>query len=322
MKTYLEYAKKILLGCCALLLTAIVITCIFGFNIGQDFKGYIEVKVSIGQYSTLADDYEKEATNEVLEVLKDNGAKIITTNIEGSDFTSILVVEIKNVSKEHSENLAFANKMKEVLENHYNDEMYVISSSVYSRVMTDINIIRITYSILISVIILMIYTIIRTRLLNSICIMATSICSIVVLLSVLTLTRVQLNLNVLGIVVLTFVLSTVLSLLKTTKILNARRKDERYQPLTLDDVEEITFTDLRTIFMALIIVANIVLVIFGSSIVKGYALTVIFAVISVWLTDTFVCLPLNYYIGKTTTPKKVARPLQVEEAEIDTANNG
>ena len=316
MKTYLANIRKILIGCCALLIIAIAVFCVFGFNLGQDFNGYIEIKTSIGQYSTLEDNYEKTKTEVIVGVLEEKGAKVLNTTTEGSYFTTTLVVSVQKISDDRNENLNYAKELKTTLENRLNDELYVVDATLVTGIMTDINLVKVVYTLLITLIVLTIYMLFRIKLLNVICVMASSFSSICILLTLTVLTRVQVNVNFIGIVVLTFVIALIMAFMKFASLVNSKKIDNKFESITVEELGEITLTDAKTIAFALIVLASIIMLIFGSFTMKNYALTVMFSVIALWLTDNFVTLPLCYYFGKGA--KKVSANKEVKRIEAKT----
>ena len=127
----LDHMKKILISFGCLLLVGILVLSIFGLNLGQELKGNIQINVNIGRYNIIEENDVKAHTKKITDVLKENGAKVLQTNIEDGSFDAVLVVTVKNCSKERSQNVEFANKLQDCVKAHYNnDELLVVTSAV------------------------------------------------------------------------------------------------------------------------------------------------------------------------------------------------
>ena len=306
-----DHMKKILISFGCLLLVGILILSIFGLNLGSELYGNIQINVSIGGYNIVEEADVKAHTSKITEVLKDNGAKVIETNKEGTGFEAILVVTVENCSKDRAENVAFAQKLEEGIKAHYNnDELLVVTNKVVSPIMTNVDGVKLAYTLLIAVIVTMIYLMFRIKLLNTMCVLATTFSSFILFFDLITITRVKINTSIFGVIALTVILSMVCSSLKFASMHNSK-----VEYLKREEVGKLEYKDLLTKLFAIVIIGMLCLVIFGSAIVKGFALTVILSLVSVWLTNNLVGMPLCYYLNNYTVAKeKVVIKQETEES--------
>lgn len=313
----LNHIKQALIGFGALVLVGVVILCIFGLNLGAELNGYIEVKVDLGLYNIVEDEAVKEHTDKIIEVLEENEAHVLQTNIEGSGFESSLVVQVRKVDKSRLENINFADKLEKSVENYYkafdNGELLVVESSVVEGIMTNVNGVKLAYSLLISVLVVMIYLIFRLKFLNTICVLATTFASFILFFTLITLTRVQINTNIFGVIALLVILSLVLSTFKL-----ADMKNSRVENLRKEEVGTLKINTPITKLLAIVCLGMICLVIFGSILVRNFAICSILSLLSVWLCDNLVCMPMCYYLNNYTE-EKVA-PVKEEKEKLTEEN--
>lgn len=296
----LDHMKKILISFGCLLLVGILVLSIFGLNLGQELKGNIQINVNIGRYNIIEENDVKAHTKKITDVLKENGAKVLQTNIEDGSFDAVLVVTVKNCSKERSQNVEFANKLQDCVKAHYNnDELLVVTSAVISPVMTNVDAVKLAATLLVSVIVGMIYLLFRIKLLNTICVLATTFGSFLLFFDLVVLTRVSVNTSIFGVIALTVVLSMILATLKFASMVNSK-----VEYLRKEEVGKLEYKDLTTKLLAMVVIGMILLVIFGSNVVKGFALTVILSMISVWVTNNLIAMPLCYYLNNYTVAKE------------------
>ena len=307
-----DHMKKILISFGCLLLVGILVLSIFGLNLGQELRGNIQINVNIGRYNIIETQDIKAHTKKVTEVLKENGAKVIQTNLEDGSFDTVLVVTVKNHSKVRSENVEFANKLENCVKAHYNDELMVVTSRVVSPVMTNVDGVKLAATLLVSVIVTMIYLMFRIKLLNTICVLATTFGSFILFFDLVVLTRVSVNTSIFGVIALTVILSMILSAFKFASMVNAR-----VEHLRREEVGKIEYKDLITKLLAMVVIGMLLLVIFGTSAVKGFALTVILSMVSVWVTNNLVGMPLCYYLNNYTVAKEKVVVKQDTEKTIE-----
>ena len=308
----LNHAKKILIGFGAAVLVGIIILCVFGFNLGPELKGYIELRVELGQFTASStiehSDYDKYS-KELVKLLKNEGAKVYQTNIEGTYDT--FVIEIKKISKDRAENTEYADKLADKLENYYDNELLVVTTGVVDKVMTNVDCVRVAYTILITAIVALIYLGIRLKLLNSICVLATTFATSITFLTLLLITRVQINTSIFPLLILTTILALILSTMKVSKY-----KNEKIE-FNSNDVGEIKLKTPLTITFAILILAMICPIIFGSMLLRHFAIACILALISVWACENVVCMPLCYYLNNYTVPKKKEEKIEQDKEIVE-----
>lgn len=311
--------KKILIAITSLLLVGVIVLCIFGLNLGTELNGYTEINVNIGCYNIVEEDDVKKYTKDIVSIIEDNDARVIQTNIADSNFDSVLVVTVRNKYQQRDKNQDFAKELQTKIEQHYDDELLVVSNRVVSGIMTNVSGVKLASMLLVTLIVVMIYLIFRIKLLNTVCTLIASISSFLIFFDLVILTRVQVNTSIFALISLTVLLSLILSSFKF-----AEMKKSTDKTLSKNEIGTIKLNSPTNIMFAIIILGMIGLIIFGSIIVKNFAIGVILSLISVWIADNIICLPICYFLNNYTVEK--VKPVEVvseynENNELEQESN-
>ena len=312
-----EHSKKFIALFLTLIIAGVVMLCLFGINKGQELKGRIEIDVNIGGYNIIDEKDIEDFTNEVIKVITDNEGKVLQTNIQGENFDAVLVVSVEAKFDNRNENVDYANMLKNKIDQKYNDELLITSSRFESGIMNNPSLVTLTYVTLFAIIIALIYLIARVKLLNAMCVLATCFASIVTFLSLLVITRVQINANIICLTLICAIIGFVVPAIRFFDIKNNKKSVIKLEDCVID------FKSPMVIMLGIVIVSMIAMMIFGSPVVSSYALAIIMLSISVCLADNTVSMPLCYYLNHYTVEKNkkpVKAEKTVEVTPVETEN--
>ena len=300
-----DNAKKFIVLFAALIIIGTVILCVFGLNKGQEVAGRIEIDLNMGRYNIVEENDVKDFTNKVIKIINDNNGNVLQTNVQDSSFDAVLVVSVKAKSTNRSENVDFANELKAKIDSEFNDELLITSAKFESGIMTNTTVVKLAYITLFAIIIAMIYLIARIKLLNTMCVLATCLTSVLLFVDLVIITRVQINTNVIGITLITAIMGFVIPSFKFFDL-----KNSKGAKVTKEDCV-LTLNSLTAKLIIITIIPMIALCLLGTPLVRSYAITVMLSLISVCLADSLVKMPLCYYLTYYTTAKN--KPAKTEE---------
>ena len=173
---------------------------------------------------------------------------------------------------------------------------------------TNSNILRMIAVILVALVAVMIYLWLRIGLLNFLCVLATTIQTVLVMVSLMIITRVQVNLNsfavVAGIAVLSIIISTLnLSDINSNKLLKIDEEKLSMLPLRNSNI----------VFYGIIAVSLIALMFFGS-VAFNYAILGIIGLISLIYSVMTMTIPAWFTLSKYEVKEK---PVVKEDTETE-----
>lgn len=308
----IKNAKKILIASLSVLLIGIIMFAIFNFNLGVDFKGYSNLTFEFGV--EIAEDKDfKEVKEEVKEILTDNGAKILLIAKENSGIESKMVIQIEKKCDNNEEALKALKELAEKVEANYpNIELYP-EYSVNLGTMTNVGVAKLIYSITFAFIVVMVYLLFRLRLLNTICVMAATAGSLLVMFALLAITRVPVNASAFGIITVMSLLTMIFSTMMLSNI-----KNEKIEFNGTEDANKFIFKNSKFVLMLSLIAPMLLLLIFGTTLVRSFALVSILAIVSLVYTLFVLPIPLYYVLNNFTQAKvKAVKVEEVEEEVIE-----
>lgn len=310
-REYIAKNKAILIVLALFLLVGVVVSAIFGFNTNPDFTGGHVVDIKLTQ--EISDKELDKYEDKINSILAENNLTLHSVQLKGVGDNTILEVKYTgklNEDKINKLNAGFVTELDDVVNNFEHLEFSkTVSSSDY------------IYTIMAGLIILVIvsiFVLIRHNIAYAISLMGASIFSVLALLSVYGILRLEVGMPfffiIIGCLIYTIYESLILFEKMRDVASNKEYKDDKSKHIVMgmkNTANRLQYTSLGLFFL------GFVFVVFGTNLSRIIALGFMFAVIVTLLTVSMV-IPFiyNLAIEKVTLKTRKSKTEKQEKTEI------
>ncbi len=295
-----------------ILLTAIVLICIVGFNLGTDFTGgstfklYVNNEALLGENEQIKvynldnkDDYN-EVYNKVKTILNKNGLKIVSYRKSSMDISEYKVfsgqaIEVIFRNKASGTDVANENeslKVQLLSEFNYNDYANAMSTVDAKVGKNAFNFsMEILAGIVVGLALVVIYMLIRKyRGLTIMMIMQVAL-DLLILFGLLLVCRPIINLNLGIAVIISFILSVLNSFVFIDKI-KSNQKNGKFDNTTNNDAADFTIKQLfvkRSLIYILLLLVTLMFTFISVQSISEIGIYLILVLVSTFYTSNFIC---------------------------------
>lgn len=294
-----------------IILIAVVIVSIFNFNLGTDFTGGKIIDVKIGSELDKKENY-REIQSQIETILNSEGFKIKSIQLESTSEDATVVVKFVysnkiNSSNEQTKLENLQTKLSGNLKlNNVSLAPEVSEVKNFSATLNSSNIILAISTILGTLALATIYLAIRFKLVSALTILCVSVHDVLLMLSVVCLTRIEINAGFLVAIMLTVILSLISSTIMFDK-LKENKARELYKDLSSESLANLTIIETFkriSLIMLLVLIIAVLMLIIGTNPIRILSLPLIIAVLSSYYSSILIKLPLWSKLVKYSQNKK------------------
>lgn len=294
-----------------IILIAVVVVSIFNFNLGIDFTGGKIVDIKIGSELNKKENY-REVQSQIETIFNSEGFKIKSIQLESTSEDATVVVKFVYTNKINSTN---EQTKLENLQSKLTNELTLNSIELtpnvseiktFSKILTSTNVILAVSMILGTLALIIIYLAIRFKLVSALTILSIAIHDVLLMLSIVCLTRIEINTGILVSVVVTLILSLISSVVMFDK-LKENKARELYKDLSSESLANLTIVETFkriSIIMLLVLVIGILMLAIGTNPIRILSLPLIIAVVITYYSSIMLKLPLWSKMIKYSKNKK------------------
>lgn len=293
------------------ILIAVVVVSIFNFNLGIDFTGGKIIDVKIGSELNKSENY-RDVQTQIETIFNSEGFEIKSIQLESTSEDATVVVKFTYSNKINATNeLTKLENLKTKLSSELrlnNETLLPEVSEVkdFSATISSKYIILAISAVLGSLALITIYLAIRFKLVSTLTILCVAIHDVLVMLSVVCLTRIEINSGFLVSVFLTLFLSLISSIVMFNK-LQENKSRELYKDLSSESLANLTIMETFKrilIMMLLVLMIGAVMLIIGTNSLRIISLPLLIAVLVVFYSSIVLKLPLWSKMTKYSNNKK------------------
>lgn len=294
-----------------IILIAVVIVSIFNFNLGTDFTGGKIIDVKIGSELDKTENY-REIQSQIETIFNSEGFKIKSIQVESTSDDATVVVKFVYSNKINSTN---EQTQLDALKTKLSNELTLNSESLspqvsevksFSAILSSKNVILAISAILGTLALITIYLAIRFKLVSTLTILSIAIHDLLLMLSVVCLTRIEINAGFLVSVIVTLMLSLISSVVMFDR-LKENKSRELYKDLSSESLANLTIVESFkriSVLMLLVLVIAILMLIIGTNPVRILSLPLLIAVVTTYYSSIMLKLPLWSKMIKYSRNKK------------------
>lgn len=325
-KNFLSYLKPVLIVSLILVVLSAVIFGVFGFNKGFDFTGGTQLVVDVSSYNENEPEgltqEENKIAQEISNILKSNGVKINSLQVQGEYTYKSLVITFKDVGTEklNSIRMEINNKYnKSTSFSELNDAYDITRNTTHIDGLLTSNIVLTTIStLLFALIICMIYALFRVKVTGALSIVLSGVMSVVLTACFVVLTRIEINTYffvALAVVEFFSVFLTVDTLFK----IKDKLKDPIYSDKNNHEIAQVVLKENLTKNVIVAVSSLVLTLIIGLVSVLNIlklSLVVIVGIIVGFVVNMFVVPVFWANVTKNrelVTPKKVGKNVYIEK---------
>lgn len=293
------------------ILIAVVVVSIFNFNLGIDFTGGKIIDVKIGSELNKSENY-RDVQTQIETIFNSEGFEIKSIQLESTSEDATVVVKFTYSNKINATN---ESTKLENLQTKLSSELRLNNETLlpevsevkdFSATISSKYIILAISAMLGSLALITIYLAIRFKLVSTLTILCVAIHDVLLMLSVVCLTRIEINSGFLVSVFLTLFLSLISSIVMFNK-LQENKSRELYKDLSSESLANLTIMETFKrilIMMLLVLMIGAVMLIIGTNSLRIISLPLIIAVLVVFYSSIVLKLPLWSKMTKYSNNKK------------------
>lgn len=299
-----------IISLCIILIAAVIVS-VFNFNLGTDFTGGKIIDVKIGSELDKTENY-REIQSQIETIFNSEGFKIKSIQVESTSEDATVVIKFVYSNKVNSTN---EQAKLETLTTKLSSELTLNEVSLtpevseiksFSAVLRTKDVIWTISMILGSLALITIYLAVRFKLASALTILTISIHDLLLMLSIVCLTRVEINAGFIVSVVVTLILSLISSIVMFDR-LKENKTRELYKDLSSESLANLTITETFkriSVLMLLVLTIAVLMLIVGTNPIRILSLPLVIAVVTTYYSSILLKLPLWSKIVKYSKNKK------------------
>lgn len=293
-----------------LIIAGILITTIFGFNLGIDFVGGTVLNVKVGSILEEGNNYSIVST-QVSNIVEQNGFKVGYIQQEGIGEESTITIRFKDKANLTETQLQEEiDELKLDLESglSINGETLNVSISNGSRIAASASkslIINSILAILIAVILILIYIAIRFELLSGLTAILMLLHDVLIMCAFVAIFRIQVNAGFIA-ALITIIGYSINNVIIVFDRIRENKKKDAFKDATSKQIADVSIKEVlsRTMLTALTtIVAILALTILGVASIKEFLLPILFGLLSGIYSSIMLAGPIWAIISDKTVRK-------------------